>query len=147
MHPNRSYQTKASVKACTTDMESIMYHSAEWRPAEASEVIGNPRKSLILKTNSMSESFKCSNMDFNEFTNVNLNNNSEELDNDKSHSKVRECIFKVFPKVSEKSKAIWIEIKPKGLQTLTLTDGLEFHILSTSRGQKLTQKVKQKFKK
>ena len=88
----------------------------------------------------------CSNMDPNEFSDMDPNNCSEGSNKDESHYKVKECIFKVFPRASEQSKVIWIEIQPNGLQILALREGLEFHSLSTSRGQELLQRVKYKFR-
>ena len=58
--------------------------------------------------------------EFSEFSNMDPDSSLEGSNPDKSHFRIRECIFKVFPKVLEQFKVIWIEIQTKGLQTLTL---------------------------
>ena len=67
----------------------------------------------------------------------------------KSSLKVKEYTFKVVLEVSEQSMVIRVGIQPKGLKTLTLRHGLEFHIQSTpksqitSKGSNTSSQVKQ----
>ena len=80
--------------------------------------------------------------EFSKFSDMDPNNNPEGSNQDESHSKAKECILKVSTEASKQSRVIWIKNQPKELQSLALKDGLEFHILSTSKSQKLIQSVK-----